>query len=180
LLAGHYPKIISQHRMKAKKEYVYFYEGLYGVITIIVVSIIILIRGGKEKSDFHQMKRKITYLEKTFEKFPPRNPGKYRYILIENYPKAIELFVGKDFGDFKPKFERIDDLKIGDTIKIYFDENKTETDDRINRLVQFIDKNNEPYFVRSNADSYLGYFVLGIGILLGLFLFYLKKIGKIK
>jgi hypothetical protein len=60
--------------MKAKKEYVIFKESLFGVITILVLSIIILNRGNKVKADFQHVKGRLLYLEKSFEKLPIRNP----------------------------------------------------------------------------------------------------------
>lgn len=39
---------------------------------------------------------------------------------VKGYPKTFELFIGKDFGDFSPEFEKIDDLKLGDKIDVFF------------------------------------------------------------
>ncbi len=151
-----------------------------GVITILVLSILILFRGNKTKLDFKHVKDNLIYIEKSFEELPNRHQGKYRYLKLESYPKTFELFVGKDFGDFKPDFEQIDNLKVGNEIDIYFDETSTETDFRINRLVQFIDKNGEPIFIRSSKDKSLGFFLFGFGFVFGAVLFYLKKIGRIE
>jgi hypothetical protein len=166
--------------MNTKKKYIIFKKSMAGVITILALSVLILSRGHKTKLDFQHVKGKLIYVEKTFEELPNRHLGKYRYLKLESFPKTFELFVGKDFGDFKPEFERIDNLRVGNEIDIYFDENSTETDLRINRLVQFIDKNEEPIFIRSGKDKSLGYILFALGFILGTVLFYLKKIGKIE
>jgi hypothetical protein len=165
--------------MNIKKQYPVFKKSLAGVITIIILGSFILVRGIKEKSDFHRISGRITYLGKVYEELPNRDKGKYRYLLIDTYPKMFELFIGKDFGDFKPKYERIDSLKPGDDILVYYDEDSKETDIRLNRLIQFIDKEDKPYFIRGSKDKNFGFFLIGIGILLGGIIFYLNKTGKI-
>lgn len=165
--------------MNIKKQHPIFTKSLVGVITIIVLGSVILIRGTKGKTEFQTITGRITYLEKTYQELPNRHHGKFRYLAIENYPRTFELFVGKDFGDFKPQFERIDDLRAGDNIVVYFEENSNETDARLNRLIQFIDKDGQPYFVRGSKDKTGGYSIIVIGILLGGLIFYLKKTGRI-
>ena len=165
--------------LNKKKQYPIFTKSIIGVIIIIVLGLFILIRGTKEKTEFQNITGRITYLNKTFEELPNRNQGKYRYLSIDSYSKVFELFIGKDFGDFKPKYEKIDDLKIGDNIVVYFDVDLNETDVRLNRLLQFIDKDGQPYFIRGSKDKTGGYFFIIIGILLSGLIIYLKKIGKI-
>lgn len=165
--------------MKLKQQYQIFKKSIVGVITILILGSLILYRGTKEKTEFYQVTGKIVYLDKTFEELPIRHPDKYRFLLIDKFPKVFTIFVGKDFGDFKPYFERIDDLKVGDEIVVYFDENAKETDIRLNRLIQYIDKEGTSYFIRSNKDKIGGYFFICMGIILGGLIFYLKKIGRI-
>lgn len=165
--------------MNTKKQYPVFKKSLAGVITIIILGSFILIRGTKEKTDFHRIAGRITYLGKVYEELPTRDKGKYRYLLIDTYPKMFELFIGKDYGDFKPSYERIKELKPGDDIVVYYDVSKNETDIRLNRLTQFIDKDGKPYFIRGSKDKNFGFFLIGIGILLGGVIFYLNKTGKI-
>lgn len=165
--------------MSIKKQHPIFWKSIIGIITIIAIGLAILIRGTKGKGEFQSIEGNITYLDKTYKELPNRHQGKYRYLTLDNYPKTFELFVGKDLGDFKPQYERIDDLRTGDKIVVYFDENSNESDARLNRLTQFIDKDGQPFFIRGSIDKTGGYFFIIIGILLGGLLFYLKKIGKI-
>ncbi|HEY3370730.1 MAG TPA: hypothetical protein VGK10_07775 [Prolixibacteraceae bacterium] len=165
--------------MKTKLQYPIFKKSIAGVITILILGSFILIRGTKDKTEFHQLTGKVVFLDKTFEELPLRHLGKYRYLLIDNYSNVFEIFVGKDFGDFKPLLERIDDLKVGDEIVVHFDEDSKEKINRLNRLIQYIDKDGKPYFIRGNKDKNGGYFFIGLSIILGAFIIYLKEIGKI-
>ena len=165
--------------MNTKRQYPVFAKSLAGVVTIFILGCIILIRGVKDKHEFHQLTGKIVFVGRTFEELPLRHAGKYRYLSIDNYPKIFTIFVGKDFGDFKPHLERIDDLKVGDEIVLYFDEDEKETDKRLNRLIQYIDKNGKPYFMRGSKDKNGGYIFIGLGIILGGWVIYLKKAGKV-
>jgi hypothetical protein len=156
-----------------------FNKSMYGVITIIALSSFLLARGKKEKTEFSSLSGKITSIERTFQELPNRNPGKFRYLMIDNYQKTFEIFVGKDPGDFKPELEKIDELKVGDNISIYYDENLNETDNRINRLIQFIDKDSTPYFIRGSHDKVLGFGLLASGLIMGMTLLILKNKGTI-
>jgi len=163
--------------MKAKKQYHIFFESLAGAITIIVLGSFILIRGTKDKSEFTQLKGKIIYLDKTFQELPKRHQGKYRYLMIEGYSKTFELFIGTDPGDFKPKYEKVDDLRNGDEITVYFDDDAD--DERINRLIQYIDKDGVAYYIRNNMDKFGGIAFILSGILVGVWILYLKRKGTI-
>ena len=165
--------------MNTTKQYPVFKKSLAGIITVIILGSFILVRGTKEKSQFHHVTGKITYIGKVYEELPVRDRGKYRYLSIDTYPKMFELFIGKDFGDFKPKYDKINSLKEGDDIVVYYDSDSKETDIRLNRLVQFIDKDGSPYFVRGSKDKNFGFFLIGMGILLGGVILYLNKTGKI-
>lgn len=165
--------------MSTKKVRIIFLQSLAGVFSIVVLSFYIFLRGNKNKFDFYQASGKITYLEKSYQDFPNRHYGKYRYLQIDKYSRVFELFAGKDFGDFKPDMEKIDELKMGDKITIFYDEITNRDDVRLNRLAQFIDKGKQPYFIRGSKDKYFGYFGIGIGLVIGGWLFYLKSKGKI-
>ena len=165
--------------MRTRKQYQIFNQSLAGVITIIVLSSFVLFRGTKDKSEFKKVSGNVVYLDKTFQELPNRHQGKYRYLMIDNYPKAFELFIGKDPGDFKPDYENIDSLEVGDEITIFYDETNRETDPRINRLLQFIDKQNQSYYIRGRHDKFLGYLGTIAGFFIGVWIIYLKRKGTI-
>jgi hypothetical protein len=152
---------------------------MIGVVTIIALTFGLLLRGQKEKKEFYKIAGRITYLGKTYQEFPTRHAGKYRYLQIDTYPKVFEVFIGNESGDFKPDFEQIDQLKAGDPLLIYYDEFSGEDDPRINRLAQYIDKDQQSYYVRGSWDKYLGYFLMGAGVAIGILLLYLRSKGKI-
>jgi hypothetical protein len=154
-----------------------FNKSLYGVITIIALASVILARGKKEKNEFHCLAGTITAIEKSYQELPIRHQGKYRYLTLDKYQKVFEIFIGKDPGDFKPALEKIDELKIGDNILVYFDEDPSDT--RINRLIQFIDKDSSPYYTRGSHDKMFGYILIATGLMIGILLLVLKDTGKI-
>lgn len=153
---------------------------MLGVFTILFLGFGILTRGQKSKQEFYSVQGAIVGIEKTLEGYPNRHEGKMRYLVVAEYPKPFELFIGKEAGDFKPAFEQLDMLRKGDIVTIYYDEEtNTQTDDSINRLAQFIDKGQQPYFIRGNHDKYGGYAAIAMGALIGVSLLLLKKTGKI-
>ncbi len=111
--------------------------------------------------------------------FQNKESSKFRYLRLDNFSKTFQLFIGKGSGDFKPEFEKIDALKIGDSVTIYFDENFKTKEDSINRLTYFIDKGNEAFFIKGGFEKYVAYFIIGIAIIFILTLIILKKKGKI-
>jgi hypothetical protein len=94
---------------------------------IIVGAVTILFAGGflvydqfKDKSDYEHVTGELIAITQTFQGLPVNNKGKSRFLFLDNYPRPFEIFIGKDKGDFKPKFERADELKIGDEVTIFF------------------------------------------------------------
>ncbi|MCU0392354.1 MAG: hypothetical protein MUE81_14655 [Thermoflexibacter sp.] len=157
-----------------------FFKSVFGLAFVILLSIMIILRGNKDKNSFYQITGIIASLEKsTTLQTNLRHEGKYRYIQLRNSDRIFEIFIGKDIGDFKPKFERIDNLSVGDEITIYYDDNFKTTDSQINRLVQLIEKNNQSYFERGNWDIILGILLLSFCICGILVLWFFKIKGKI-
>ncbi len=155
---------------------------MFGVATIISLGFVILTRGQKQKHDFDSITAQIISIGRSFPGASNRHEGKMRYLQVGRYPKVFELFIGHDTGDFSPAFEKLDALKAGDIVTVYYDEEKTRAADNesVNRLAQFIDKNGKPYFTRGSKDKYGGYGAIGAGILIGLTLLVLKQKGTIE
>lgn len=154
---------------------------MYGVVIILALGFVILTRGQKQKHEFNSITAQIISIGRTFPGAFNRHEEKTRYIQVGKYPKAFELFIGHDLGDFSPAFEKVDALKAGDIVTVYYDEEQTRAadDDKVNRLAQFIDKDGQPYFIRGSKDKYGGYGIITAGILIGLTLLILKKKGTI-
>jgi hypothetical protein len=152
-------------------------QGFFGIVSILVLGFIISIRGYKEKKDFYQVTGIITSITRSIPSYSNRHDGKIRYLQVKGHPKPFELFIGKDPGDFSPAFEQLDQLKAGDVITVYYDEDELtgSSIDDVNRLAQFIDKNQQPYFIRSDKDKYFGYFAIGMSACIGATLLLLDR-----
>lgn len=157
--------------------------NLRGIIAVSIVMIVMMIVHinlmSKEKEDYDQTSGELIYLDKQLGQLPSRHMGKYRYLEVEGYEYPFEIFIGKETGDFKPKFEQIDNLRLGDTITVYYYETEYTRDEGINRYIQFIDKNEDPFFERGNSGVTLGGFIILLCVLLiigGIVLWRLEKI----
>ncbi|MCK8480632.1 hypothetical protein [Psychroserpens algicola] len=160
-----------------------FYKALIACVLIVGFGIYIALRGTKAKTEFESVTGKIDYFDTTFQEITYRNKGNHRFIHIEDYPIVFDVFVGKETGDFSPKFEQLDQLHIGDEITVYHDDKtplQLHSDLRFNKTVQFIDKDNVAYFIRGNKDKYGGYALIGLGFMFVVALLILKRLGKIK
>lgn len=168
--------------MKKREQREFFKKTLPICLLIVGFGIYLAIRGSKEKTEFNSITGEIDYFDKTFQERNYRNKGNHRFIHIVDFPLVFDIFVGKESGDFSPKFEQLDNLNLGDAIAVYYDDKtplQKNVDLRFNKTVQFIDKNGEAYYIRGNKDKYGGYLFIGIGIMLAISLVVLKKFGKI-
>ncbi|WP_298737362.1 hypothetical protein [uncultured Chitinophaga sp.] len=159
----------------SKTPHVIFIKSLLSMIGVILLAGFLYLRADKEKTAFHKLSGELVYFERSYQNFPNRDKDKYRYLALNNSPSVFEIFVGKDAGDFKPAFEQIDQLKKGDEITIYFDEQP----DHINRLAYFIDRGNEPIFIKGAWEKKAAYFLAGLSIAIIILLIVLKQLGKI-
>ena len=121
----------------------------------------------------------IEYLVNKVSVYPNKDASKFRYLKVDSYAKPFELFVGKGSGNFKPEYERVDLLKPGDTITVYYDENLYTQKDPVNRLAYFIERNSETIFVKGSWEKYLAYFIAAVSLLAFLWILRLKQRGKI-
>jgi len=165
----------NTYQMKTKKPI--FLNSLIGLSFALFLGIFLLFRATKDKSSFEKIRGSIVFFNK--ENGLHTNTTKFRYLKLDSYPKTFELFIGKGWGDFKPKFEKVDELKIGDTVTIYYDENFKTKSDPVNRLAYFIDRGQEPIFIKGGWEKYLAYFIFGSVILILLVLIVAKRKSKI-
>ncbi len=143
-----------------KTKHPIFGKALGGFGLCIVLSVYLFLRATKDKSSFKTISGPVTHFSNKFPSAYHSNSDKHRYLQIEGYPKTFELFIGKKGGDFKPRFENIDVLKIGDTIIVFYDENTYTDNDNINRLVYFIDRRKELIFIKGSWEKGGVYFGL--------------------
>ena len=145
---------------------------LYGSLILIVLSSLITIRGFKNKTDFEMVRGKVEYLHcgdfGTDCKY-----SNVRYLKVDTYSKEFRIFIGKETGDITPKFEQLDSLKAGDVINVYYDENFLQSSKKANKLVQYIDKDSKPYFIKGHFDGLIGLILFFVG--LSLFIYLARK-----
>ena len=146
---------------------------------MLVISIYLLNNTRKDKQSFQNITGQIIFLSKTYGNLPLRDTGKFRYIKIDLYDKPFEIFVGSDPGDFKPTLNKIDSLRKGDLITVYFDENDKTINDSVNRLAYYIDRAKHPVFIFSPSLIYVAYFCIGISAIMMVVVLVGKLSGKI-
>ena len=161
-----------------KSKHPIFLKSISGLLFAMALGFLLFTRADKSKSSFQNVSGIITSFSNSIESFPDKDSSKFRYLQLDNFPKTFELFIGKDFSDFSPAYERLDKLKVGDTITIYFDETKS-SNPYFNRSVQFINKGQTPYFIRGRTDLYVGCSAILVCAGLVAYLLFLKKEGKI-
>lgn len=152
-----------------------FLKTTVGIFTILFLSYNLYLHGIKSKSEFEKVSGRIVYLDDHYQRFPNRHFGKYRYLKVDKRKEIFELFIGQDKYDNTPKFERIDSLKIGDIVEIYYETQDDKTGLNINRRVHSIDKQSQPYFIRSGKDKVLGIIGMVIGAVFLIILLVLKQ-----
>ena len=148
---------------------------LFTSLILITLGVFVVLNNSKEKAEYEKRTGKIEYLEESYLNLPNRDLGKYRYLRIDSYDYVFEIYIANP-----SKGERsIDELKVGDLIDTYFYETSNTHSEEINRYIQFIDKNEKPYFIRGNFQEQLGYVILGLVLLLNIGSFILWKKKKI-
>ena len=156
-------------------------RGIIAVSILLTVMTIVYIQmNSKGKFEYEKTTGKILYLEKELGQLPVRHVGKYRYLQVDGYKYPFEIFVGNESGDFKPKFEQIDNLKPGDIITVFYYETEHTRSEALNRFIQFIDKKNESFFERGSSSKTLGVVLICFCVLMvagGIVLWRLKKIN---
>lgn len=151
-------------------------RGIFFVSLLVAgLGAFVVINNSKEKQEYEKSTGIIEYYDKEYQHLPTRHKGDFRYLKIENYPFLFEIYEPNS----EPTFRTIDDLKVGDKIDIFYYETSDTKDIGLNRFAQFIDYNEEPYFIRNAFKRQLGYVIIGLGVLLNLMSFIFWKMKKI-
>ncbi len=133
----------------------------------ILMGIYLLFRSNQPKEDFSQLSGPISYLAsanplRTDQKMEPKS----LFLTIEGADRVFELFVGAEWGDFSPRINRLEELKVGDQVEIYFQENEQTQALPTNKLLQYLDHQGVAYYQRGGADRAMGYVLFGLAFLL--------------
>ena len=133
-------------------------------------------RGAKKKEDFIHSKGQVTYYADTYPGIS-RPHDKYKYLIVDSYDRLFELFVSEKQNQ-RYAFQ-YSEIKPGDTIDLYFDEDRFAADQRANKGMRFIEKNGKKIFMSNPNDKAagIGFFSAGMGVLA--LLIVLKQKGKI-
>lgn len=137
-------------------------------------------KGDKKREAFKRVGGTVLAIDSAHESYPGKDPSKFRFLTIDSYPQAFELFIGKSSGDFSPEYDDLSQLHEGDNVDVYFEETAKSQREAVNKLVYYIDKNNEPVFRQGNSKKGLAY---GMAIFSGLViigLLILKGLKKIR
>lgn len=124
----------------------YFLIFLWG-ITILYFSYSI----NKTKYKLRSSTGVILSIKNRHEKYKKKDSISYRYIQLSDYEKPFEIYFANKLSDFKQELQRIDSLKTGDTITVYYEESFNTKLAFVNSLVYFIDKKNEAFFVKGKT-----------------------------
>jgi len=149
---------------------------IFASIIVLGLGIFVTVNNSKDKIEYDKSVGTIEYLDKEFQNLPTRHKGDFRYLKIDSYPYLFEIYEPNS----EPTQSTIDDLTVGDEIEIYYYETSDTRNIGLNRFTQFIDKNGQPYFVRSGFQKQLGFVIIGLSLLLNIMAFVLWKKGKLK
>ncbi|WP_303312001.1 hypothetical protein [Hymenobacter sp. BT730] len=157
-----------------------FWKLFFGMLFTIILCFSTLYRNQKQKGDFLHLTSKLTNISNSLqiEGHINLNNEPIRYLKIKDYPKYFKLLIGEDIDGSKPDFQRIDNLKAGDVITIYYDETFLSSDPEVSRLAYFIDKDSKPYFIRGKQNT-IGYYIIGFCLAVIAISYILKKTGRI-
>ncbi len=156
-----------------------FIKLIGGAIFSIAVGIFFILRGVQEKEAFDKISGKIIYCDNNYLGISDKYINKQKYIKLDSNEDIYRVFIGKDFGDFKPDIDKVNQLLINDSVDIYVSDPIGTQKEIINRHVQFIYKENSPFYMKGSADRPLSLFMLFLGLLMIIMAFFLKKKGKI-
>ena len=159
---------MNQQRLK------FFLGGITAGIAVAAIGIYMYVRGEKPMTEFESITGPITYLADGDGSF--HNP-KQRYVEIEGYDKVFEIFIGMDPGDFSPKSQKIDQLKVGDVVTVYHEDTPLQRnqDPNLDKGIQYLQKDGKLYYEKGNKDKYFAYFFIPMGILIGILSYFRAK-----
>ena len=148
---------------------------IFGCALILMLGGLYLINRNEEpRESFNYQKGTISYISNINPYKSKSGPRpKDVYLKLNEFDSVFELFTGKDKGDFTPRVDRLNELTQGDLIEVYYEENTKTNKGNVNRLLQYLDKDGELYYLRSNADEKIGYSIIccsGLLIILGVYI----------
>jgi hypothetical protein len=144
-------------------------------IIVLGLGISVIVNNSKEKSEYDRSTGIIEYFDMEFQNLPIRDKGDFRYLKVDTYPYLFEIYEpNSELTD-----KKIDDLNVGDKIDVYYYETSDTKNSGLNRFIQFIDKEEQAYFIRNGFQKQLGIVIIGLCVLMNIMAFVFWKIGKL-
>ncbi|RYU77698.1 hypothetical protein [Hymenobacter persicinus] len=159
-----------------------FSQLLFAAIFGLAIGVVTLWRGHKRREDFYTLTGAVTNLTNSLnvEGHLNLNNEPLRYLQVQGQSRFFRLFIGEDLDGSKPNYQRIDDIKVGDIVTVYYDETLwSSSSDLVSNLAYFVDKDQQPYFIRGSLNNRTGYYFMGACAIVALASIYLKRTGKI-
>lgn len=146
--------------------------------SLIVIGLVIFhfVKNSKEKSEYDKITGTIEFYGKEYQNLPIRHKGKYRYLKVDTYQYLFEIYEPNN----KLADKKIDELQVGDKIEIHFYETSNTKKIKLNRFIQFIDKEGLRYFIRNGFQRQLSYTIIGLIILINMITYIFWKKGKLE
>lgn len=148
---------------------------LFISVFLIALCVFVILNNSKNKSEYEKTTGKVEFLAKEFKHFPVQHKGDFRYLKLNTYPYVFEILEPNS----KPTEKKIDDLKMGDEIDVYYYETLHTRSEGINRFTHFIDKDKQPYFIRNAFQRQLGFVCIGLIVLMNVMTWTFWKKGKL-
>jgi hypothetical protein len=165
-------------QMKAQPRVRVFWRAELSLLGLAILGLFLYLNAIKPKQEMLTETGPITTLSPNYGTVR-NDDGKSRFLKIADKNDVFEVFIGHESGDFSPEMEKVDQLKYGDVVNIYYMETMIASSDKINRGVQFIDKAGYPYFIKGNTDKLWGLGIMGVSVFLMGILVVLKIKGLI-
>ena len=161
-----------------------FVKGVIALGVVLVISIFVLRRAEASRLEFQKVSGRITYLDDVSPDVELRYDAKKRFIVVDGRPPVFELFIGMDAMDFSPEMQKINSLRVGDTIDLYYDVRRrlgrAGSFNPHNLLTYYIDKDGRPMFRMGRRYNSLTWFLIGLCAVTLAVLIILKKNGRIR
>lgn len=145
-------------------------------IIFIALSLYLIVLNSKTKDEYSQAVGIVKHIDDKYQDYPKRHKGDFRYLIIDSYQYPFQIYMPNEIKSRKS----LDNLKIGDEVKVYYYENSSTYKNRINNFAQFVDMGETPYFIRGDFQKKIGYWMVGFSLLLNLFSYFLWKRKKLK
>jgi len=152
-------------------------KTIYMMLFLSAMTIFLHKRGNAKRDDLQRVSGRIADMGT-----PEINgilDGRMSMIRLVGFEKIFVMPVSGDDEVVHPELMRLDELRLGDLVDVFFD-GSYGIGDRTIESVIFIDKENKPCFVHGGSgDRQISYFIWGLSTITIIVILILKKLGEI-